>query len=252
VCFARDGLLRHEFQRVFASLFEHHERHEQLIHALASHPTGLTRGELATRARVASGGRLSRTLEELEESGFVSRTTWFGRDIKDAEYRLGDEYSRFYLRWIEKHRSRAMNVWTTKRGSPAWRAWSGYAFEGVCLKHLAQLKRALGIEAVETRESGWEYRPRADGERGAQIDLLIDRKDAAVNLCEMKFSEGEFVIDKRYAEELRAKREIFRSVSGTRKSIFITLVTTFGVVDNKHRRAIVDVDLSMDVLFSPS
>ena len=252
VCFSRDGLLRTEFDRVFASLFEHHERHEALIRALATHPTGLTRTELATHARAASGGGLTRTLEELEESGFVLRTTRFGHDVKEAKYRLGDEHSLFYLRWIEKHRSRARNVWATKRGSPAWRAWSGYAFEGVCLKHAPQLKQALGIAAVETTEAAWDHRPREDDERGAQIDLLIDRKDAAVNLCEMKFSESEFLVEKRYADELRRKRDVFRSITGTRKSIFITLVTTFGVADNKHRRAVVDVQIGMDALFVPS
>lgn len=252
VCFSRDGLLRSEFDRVFASLFEHHERHEALVRTLASHPTGLTRAELAAHADAASGGRLTRTLEELGESGFVLRTTRFGHDVKDAKYRLGDEHSLFYLRWIEKHRSRARSVWATKRGSPAWRAWSGYAFEGICLKHAPQLKQALGIEAVETTEAAWEHRPRQDDERGAQIDLLIDRKDAAVNLCEMKFSESEFVLDKRCADELRRKRDVFRSVTGTRKSVFITLVTTFGVSDNKHRRAVVDAVVEMDALFAPS
>jgi uncharacterized protein len=252
VCFARDGLLRTEFERVFASLFEHHERHESLIRALASRPTGLTRAELTEHVGATSGGRLSRTLEELEESGFVLRTTRFGHDVKDSKYRLGDEYSLFYIRWIEKHRSRARSVWATKRGSPAWRAWSGYAFEGICLKHAAQLKQALGIEAVETTESAWDHRPREDGLSGAQIDLLIDRKDAAINLCEMKFSESEFVVDKRYADELRRKRDVFRSATGTRKTVFITLVTTFGVADNKHRRAVVDVAIEMDALFRPS
>jgi uncharacterized protein len=251
VCFADNGLLRTEFGRVYASLFEHHERHEGLIRALASHPTGLMRAEVGARTGAASGGRLSRTLEELEESGFVLRTTRFGHDVKDAKYRIGDEYSLFYLRWIERYRSRARNVWATKRGSPAWRAWSGYAFEGICLKHVAQLKRALGIDAVETKESGWDHRPLAEGETGAQIDLLIDRKDAAVNLCEMKFSESEFVVDKRYADELRRKREAFRSATGTRKTVFITLVTTFGVAHNKHRRAVVDVAIDMDALFVP-
>ncbi len=164
---------------------------------------------------------------------------------------VGDESSLFYLRWIEKHRSRARNVWATKRSSPAWRAWSGYAFEGICLKHVPQLKRALGIEAVETTEAAWDHRPQEDDERGAQIDLVIDRKDAAVNLCEMKFSESEYVVDKRYADELRRKRDVFRVVTKTRKSSFITVVTTFGVSDNKHRRAVVDAVVEMDALFAP-
>lgn len=252
VFFGREGLLRTEFGRLFASLFDNHERHESVIRALASRLTGLTRGELAEHSGTLSGGRLTRTLDELEESGFILRTSRFGHDVKDVTYRLGDEYSLFYLRWVDGYRSRARNVWTTKRGTPPWRAWSGYAFEGICLKHATQIKRALGIEAVETQESAWTHRPREAGERGAQIDLLIDRKDAAVNLCEMKFTEGPFVVDKRYAEDLRRKKAVFRSVTGTRKSLFITLVTTFGVSDNKHARAVVDTAIEMDALFQPT
>lgn len=249
-CFARDGLLREEFGRVFASLFEHHDRHEALVRVLANHPHGRNRTQLSEATKDPSSGRLTQALRELEQSGFIMQTREFGKEVRGAQYRLADEYSLFFLKWIERHRSRAKNVWSIKRGTPAWRAWSGYAFESICLKHVPQLKRALGIEMVETIESAWTHRGQS-GQPGAQIDLLLDRKDAAINLCEMKFSESSFVIDKKYANELRAKRDVFRRVTKTRKSIFTTMVTTFGVASNKHEQSIVDVSLDSAPLFEP-
>ena len=249
LCFARDGALHDEFGKLYASLFEHSERHVKLVRALGARPRGLSRTELIAAAKLSTGGGASRTLDELEHSGFILRMPQYGLPANDAVYRLLDEFSLFHLKWIEPHRGRGDNVWINKHGSPAWRAWSGYAFEGVCTKHVGLLKRALGIEAVETEESAWYYRPSDKGDRGTQIDLVIDGRHGSINLCEMKFSAGEFVIDKRYADELRHKRETFRRVTRTRKSVFLTLITTHGLRNNQYARELVDKSLTMDALF---
>jgi hypothetical protein len=250
-CFARDGALRDEFGKLYASLFEHSDRHVRIVRVLGAKPRGLARNELIDAAGLTSGGGASRILDELEESGFILRTPQLGRPVKDAVIRLIDEYSLFYLKWIERHRRGADNVWINKRGATAWRAWSGYAFEGICIKHLASLKRALGIEAVETTESAWHHRPIDRADRGAQVDLVIDRRDASLNLCEMKFSDGEFAIDKSYAGELRHKRDTFRRVTGSRKTLLVTMITTHGLRDNHYARELVDKSLTMDALFTP-
>ena len=251
LCFARDGEMRAEFEKLYASLFEHAERHVAIVRALGKAPGGLTRGELAARAGLASGGTVTKTLDDLEECGFVLRTPELGRTTRDALYRIGDEYSLFFLRWIEPHRAHAANVWIHKRGTPPWRAWSGYAFEAICQKHVTRLKRSLGIESVGTTESSWNHRPSNDGDDtdGAQIDLVIERKDATVNLCEMKFAEGPFTIDKRYAAELRRKRDVFRRITGSNKALLTTLVTTFGVAESTHARELVDAEVTMTALF---
>lgn len=249
LCFASDGPLRDEFSMLYASLFEHFERHEQIVRALAARPYGLTRNGVLRETGMESGGTLTRSLEELAESGFILRMPRFGYDAKEAVFRLVDEYSLFYLKWIERYRGRTQNAWLSRRGSPAWRAWSGHAFEGICLSHVGLLKRALGIEAVETQESTWQHRADDEHDRGAQIDLVIDRKDATINLCEMKFSESEFVVDKRYAAELRSKRDVFQRETATRKATIITMVTTYGVRDNAWRREVVDKELDMGALF---
>ncbi len=249
VCFAQDGLLRGEFGEVYASLFDSAERHEKIVRALAKKRKGLTRNAILAATGLPTGGGTTGLLQELEASGFVMRTSQFGMRKKDEVYRLADEHSLFHLHWINKHRGRAQGAWLRKRGSPAWRAWSGYAFEGVCLKHVDSLRRVLGITGVETEESTWQYRPQDDDEQGAQIDLVIDRRDRCINLCEMKFVESELVVDKALARQLRARREIFARATKTRKSLFTTLVTTFGVRANQHRDAVVDSTVEMAALF---
>jgi uncharacterized protein len=250
ICFAHDGPLRDEFAKLYASLFEHAERHARLVRALGARPHGLTRNELAAAAGLRSGGTMTRALDELAESGFILRSPQLGQLTKDAVCRLIDEYSLFYLKWIERYRGLGRGVWTAKRGTPGWLAWSGYAFEGICLKHVALIKRALGIAAVETTQAAWYHRARTRGERGAQIDLVIDRRDATINLCEIKFSDGAFAVTRRYADELRHKREVFRRITGTRKAVLLTLVTTHGVVDNAHARELIDTTVTMDDLFA--
>jgi len=248
VCFSKAGLLGREFSHVYASLFDEAERHELIVRSLAKRRDGLTRKELLSATATRSGGWTSEVLEELEASGFIMRTPQFGRDKKDAVYRLSDEYSLFHLYWIEKHRGRSEGAWLRIRGSPAWRAWSGYSFEGVCLKHADRLRAALGIAGVQTEESTWRHRSGDAGE-GAQIDLVIDRKDRCINLCEMKFCEAEFAIDKAYARSLANKRETFRRLTGTSKSLFTTLVTTHGLAPTRHRDVAVDVSIDMSALF---
>jgi hypothetical protein len=156
----------------------------------------------------------------------------------------------FYLNWIEPHDTGGKDVRPKKQAGPTWRAWSGYAFENVCLKHTAQIKSALGIAAVETSESAWFYRAATKAEFGAQIDLIIDRKDGCINLCEMKFSLNEFVIDKRYAAELRKNIDMFRRVTGTPKTLFLTMVTAGPIRKNDYYTELISNSVAMDAPFA--
>lgn len=249
LCFARDGFLRSEFTNLLGSLFEQATRHEAVIRTLAARRRGMSRGALLEAASLGSGGAATKVLDELEESGFILQVRQLGRAKRDAVYWLSDEYSLFYLSWIERHRGSASSVWMRKQGTPAWRAWTGLAFEAACLKHVAEIKEALGIAGVETVEGTWEHRADARLRDGAQIDLVIDRADRTTNLCEMKFSEAEFVVDKAYAKELAGKRDVFRAATRTNKALFITLVTTYGVRANEHARGLVAQSVTMDALF---
>jgi hypothetical protein len=148
---------------------------------------------------------------------------------KDTIYRLADEYSLFYLKWIEGKRSTGAGTFLKKFNSPAWRAWSGYALESLTHKHIRQIKAELGIAQVDTEYSSWVHRPNKAWPHGAQVDLLLDRADLTISLIEIKFSQGPFTITKSYAQELRQKVEVFKQVTGTKKNVFLTFLTTHGL-----------------------
>src|ERR1017187_823380 len=247
LCFGKDGLLQNEFKNLYHSLFDDATRHLAVIKALAKNNSGLTRNEIINAAEVSSGGRITELLDELLESGFI--TTWlpYDKKSKEAIYKLADEYSHFYIRFVEHSRSRGNGTWLKFSNGQSWKSWSGVAFERVCLKHIAQLKKVLGISVVYTEESAWRYVPKSG--TGAQIDLLIDRRDFVIHICEMKYSESLFAIDKKYAGELENKMDIFRRHTKTKKSLFITMVTTFGIKNNEYASRLVQNSITMDALF---
>lgn len=245
LCFQKDGILRTEFDNLYRSLFENAEKHTAIVEAVSKKTKGLTRSELIKEARLPSGGSLTKILLELEESGFIRKYIAYGNKEVNSLYQLADFYSLFYLRFIKKSSILDDNNWINSLDSPAQRAWSGYSFEQICLAHIKQIKQALGISGVQTVTSAWV----SNSNPGTQIDLLIDRRDHVINLCEMKFSINAFTIDKKYAEELRNKIGAFTSEVKTRKSIYLTMITTFGLTKNQYLMSLVQNDLTMDVLF---
>lgn len=249
LCFTKDGLLQNEFNNLYAALFSGAERHVTLIKLLAAKPLGLTRNELIQSSNFQSGGVITQLLSELLESGFVAQYLPFGRAIKDAIYKLTDEYSLFYLKFIEGSRANGPGTWVNKSTGQSWTSWAGLAFEQICQKHMPQLKQALGIAGVYTEQSAWRYLPKQTSEKGVQIDLLIDRQDHCINLCELKFSTDEFVINKAYADVLERKRTVFCQQTRTRKTVFLTLITTFGVKPSIYVTSLIQRQLTMDVLF---
>ncbi|MCB9282953.1 MAG: ATP-binding protein [Lewinellaceae bacterium] len=248
LCFTNDGLLRDEFQNLYPALFNHSEKHIGIVRALAGKPSGLTRKEIIETCGFPSGGTLTKTMEELLESGFIMGYTPFQKASRDTVFKLADEYSLFYLKFIENSRATGEGAWLTRSAGASWKSWSGLAFENICLKHIRQIKKALGISGIYSEESIWRYHP-SKGEEGVQVDLLIDRNDNCINLVEIKFSAQPFVIDKKYAADLQTKRQVFLEKSGTRKSAFVTMLTTFGVKNNEHYPGTVQNQLKMDALF---
>ena len=248
ICFSENGLLYNEFSRLYPALFENAEKHISIIRALAKKWKGLTRKEIVKLTQLQEGGGVSKIIQELMHSGFISAYYPFGKKKKDMLYRLTDEYSLFYLHFIENKRLPEKNIWKQLSQTNIYKSWSGYAFESLCLKHVAAIKKALEIGGLYTETSGFIYRGNED-QSGIQIDLLIDRNDQIINVCEVKFHQDVFSIDKRYAGKLRTKISVFSEVTKTRKQVFLTFISSFGLKPNKHSIGLVDNDLTMDVLF---
>lgn len=245
LCFAKDGVLNNEFNLVFSSLFENHERHINIVTSLAAVRKGLTRSDLLQKSKITTGGTFTGTIQDLVESGFVAQFLPFGKTSKDTLYRLTDEYSMFFLKFIS-NRSNGAGTWKKLFNSKSYVAWAGFSFETVCLKHVEQIKTALGISAIYSNNASWIGK---DSTNGAQIDLLIDRDDNIINLCEMKFAHDTFTITKRYAGEIKNKVTTFKLNTKTKKNIFVTLITTYGLKENSYRLELVDNSLEMGCLF---
>ena len=229
LCFKDKGKLIDEFENLYASLFRNYEKHIAIVKALSSKAKGLSREEIIETSKLPNGGSLTRTLEELELSGFVRRYNSFEKKEKNAIYQLVDFFTLFYFHFMRDKRENDEHFWRGFIDNARHRAWSGYGFELVCLAHLSQIKQKIGISGVITRTAAWR-----SNDNSAQIDLLIERNDKIINLCEMKYASAKFVIDKRYDEILRNKRATFRAEITTTKSIHITLITTYGVRHNEY------------------
>lgn len=243
--FAKNSSLRNEFSELYAALFSGADKYILVVKALAEKREGLSRTEIIQKSGV-SGGWLTKILANLERCDFIISYANFGHKSKNTIYRLSDFYTLFYLKFIENDTSHDENRWTHLLLSPQISSWQGYTFELVCLLHLSQLKEALGISGILTEASSW----RSSGEEGerTQIDLVIDRMDRVVNLCEMKFSIAPYIISREYEQKLRSRMAVFQAATHTRKALVTTLVTTYGVSPNKHS-GIVQSEVTMDDLF---
>ncbi|MDX2246707.1 MAG: hypothetical protein SF052_08035 [Bacteroidia bacterium] len=195
-----------------------------------------------------NGGTITKIIEELQHSGFILPFYAFGNKKKDITYRLTDEYSIFYLTFIENKRLEEKGIWNKFSQTQMYKIWTGYAFENLCLKHIPQIKKALGISGVYSESSTYRKQEK-DGKPGLQIDLLIDRNDHVINLFELKFYNTDFTVTKTFAQELRTKMAAFKAHTQTRKQLFFTLMTTFGLEPNEHSLGLIDQVLTMDVLF---
>lgn len=247
LCFKPRGAFRQEFERLFASLFKKSEKHVAVVEALAKKAKGMERSELLKVSGLPNGGNTSLVLRELEESHFIRRANIFGKQKNNALYQLSDFFSLFYLRFMKERTGFDEGFWMKGTDSPEIRAWSGYAFEQVCISHLRQINNALGISGIQTQAGAWTG---SDGESKAQIDLLIDRRDQVINLCEMKFSIDMFSITKPYAASLRNKISVFKNATKTNKAVWLTFVSTFGIAPNEYAQSLVHQSLDMNALFS--
>jgi uncharacterized protein len=248
ICFSNTGMLSDEFLRLYPALFEDATQHITIIKAMAEKKKGLTRQEIVAATKIPDGGTLTTYLDELTHSGFITPFNTFGKKQKDLLYRLTDEYSLFYLQFMQNYLTPQKDKWQELSQTQEYKTWCGYAFENLCLKHSEQIKKALGISGIYSESSSFYHKGNTT-EQGVQIDLLIDRKDNVINLFELKFYAEPFVINKNYADDLRDKVATFKHLSKTRKQIFLNLLSTYGLKQNEHSLGLVSAGFSIDVLF---
>jgi hypothetical protein len=232
MCFSANGALRDEFKNLYKALFV------LVVRALAKKWKGMTRQEIANSTKIADGGGLTKVLDDLESCSFILKIRPIGKKSKDILYRLIDEYSLFYLYFIEGSRASNREGWLQKSGTQEAHIWQGYAFENLCMRHQEAIKSALGISGIYSEVSSF-YKKSSKQNKGFQIDMIIDRTDQAINLCEIKYYNKPVTIDKSTATLLRTRRE----------NLFNTLIAPYGIKANEHSNAQVDQVIKGDALF---
>jgi uncharacterized protein len=236
--------LKNEFHNLYRALFDNYEKYETIVKALSKKQKGLTREEIIEATKISNGGGLSRMLNELEESSFIKSYLPFNKNRKETLYRLVDEYSVFYFQFNPQ--KNIAGTFIHLSASAKFKAWAGFAFESVCIKHISKIKEALGISGVHTVENSYYHKSVSEG---FQIDLLIDRNDNAINICEAKYYSAEYELQKKEAEILRNRIELFKKYTKTKKYIIPTLLTTFGLKQTEHSVGVIDKVITMDKLF---
>ena len=250
VFFKQRGALWDEYDHLYASLFNSPEPYLQIVETLSKKRKGLTRGEIAKDTKITDSGTLTKILKNLCGSDFIQAYNYFGNNKKNTLYRLIDFYTLFYNRFIKEHYGKDQSYWTRTLGSPSHNTWTGLAFENLCLQHISQIKKHLGISGILCENSSW-FLKTENGERGAQIDLVIDRSDNVINLCEMKFAKDEYEVSRDDEENLRHKVSAFQKHTKTRKALHLTMVTTYGVKHNIYSD-IAQSHVTLNHLFTPT
>lgn len=252
--FNSEGALFDEFDEVFSSLFDHSEQYKELITLISKYKDGIQRNLLDAKAKLTgTGGRLTRRLEDLEDAGFIASYIPYWHKKLGIFYRINDEYCYFYLKWIAPIKSqlkqnKTNKYWKSILNTPGYFGWLGYNFENICYKHITQIKKALNIEE-SSFASPWRYTPRkTEAEKGAQIDLLFDQYEA-ITICEIKYTDRPFTVDKNYAEVLRQKIEVFKKISRTDKQTFLVIISANGIKETQYSKELITNLVTLENLF---
>ncbi len=248
--FNRSSQLVDEFDRLMGSLFKKPENYIKIVRLLGNKRIGYTRDEISIKTGLSSGGGLTKILKALEASDFITKYRPVGAKASDSRYKLTDCFLLFYMNFADGKKAAGDGYWSRFENTPRLTSWRGFAFENLCFNHIPQIKKALGISGVYSENSAW-FCAGDEDKSGAQIDLLIDRDDRIINLCELKFSAADYTIDKSEDEKLRQRKQRFYEESRTRKAVHLTLITTYGLTPNKYSGQLQSVITMNDLLATP-
>ena len=241
----QDGL-RGEYDELYRSIFRHPDMYWKIVEMVGERRDGLTRDEMLKHLGIASNGTFSRCLSDLEECGFIRCYQQSVEGQNGGVYQLVDNFTLFYRRFVQNQNNRGGDYWQSVVTEGAKNEWRGFAFERVCLAHVAQIKAALGISGVYAEAYSW--RGKSSNGHAAQIDLVLDRKDRVVNVCEMKYGRKPYVIDKDEAERLQQRIDVFRDRMGEDRSFHLTMITSNGLDHNMYSHSVQSV-VTLDDLF---
>jgi len=246
--FNDSALLKLEFDELYSALFDNADLYTSIVQLLSGHESGLVSKEIF-QSLPSNSSNITRAIKNLERSDMVEKWLQYGNKRRGAVYRLTDFFSLFYFKFLAGNLSHDDEWWSNHLESGIVYDWMGHSFELVCMKHHKQIKSALGIRGMATSLSTWQAKPnKEEGTPGGQIDLIIERADRIIHLCEMKFCTDTYRIKPEYERRLRDRSGLFKELTKTNKTVVHTFITTYGVANGKNK-SIVHSEVTMDDLF---
>ena len=250
--FKENANLKTEYEFLFRSLFKNSKSYKKVVETLSTKLKGLTREEIIEATKIKDGGMLSEILTNLCMCDFIRKYNAIGKEQRNSLFQLTDLFSLFYLNFVEKGNSQDENYWSNIAFSGEKNAWAGNSFEQVCFHHIKQIKTKLSILGVLSNIYSWSSKAFVDSDgtkwAGGQIDLLIDRKDEVINICEIKYASDKYEITDAYEKKLRERASLFKKITNTKKALQHTFITTYGIKQNIHS-GLVQSEITMDDLF---
>ncbi|MBQ0030609.1 MAG: ATP-binding protein [Bacteroidales bacterium] len=245
MCFSKRGILSKEYDNLYRSMFKGYASHIKIVEALATKSMGMTKKEICEKTRLPESGTTTTILQELVDCGILNEYSQVGKKTKGKMYQLVDFFTLFYLRFVKDNKGEE-HFWTQNINTPSINTWQGYAFEQVCFSHIKKIKKALGIGGISTKVSSWRSN---DKENKAQIDMVIERADNVINICEIKFTNGPYTITADYAKKLRNKLTAFKEETKTKSALHLTMITTYGLKKNSEHNSMAQSEVTADKLF---
>lgn len=250
--FRKRAELWDEYEHLYNTLFSSNGNYTKIVETLSEKRQGYTRSEISEKTKIADNSKLTKILHNLVDSGFVRAYPYFGNRKHNTFYQLADYFTLFYFKFVKDNYGKDERFWSNSLDNPSRTAWEGFTFEQICKDHFRQIKKKIGISGILSSESGWSV-PATEEHSGVQIDMLIDRRDKVISVCEMKFADNEYQISKEYDEKLRNKMSIFRTVTKTKKALQLVMITTYGITrgmySNRVQCQVVLDDLFEDIKF---
>lgn len=244
--FSQDNQMRREFRRLFNTLYKKPDKYIDIIRTLSTSRKGMTREELSAKLCCANNGHLGNRLEDLIYCDLIRKNIVREKEIKrkDAIYQLSDFFCQFFLSFIDRAEVE-QQYWVHHINTPEVNTWMGLAYERICMAHVRQIKHALRIDGISTVTYSWRSKTTRPA---AQIDIIIERADRIVNICEVKYCQDEYVLDKEEYDKINKRKSTFIHETGLRHTPWLTMITTEGLALGKYTDMI-QSQLRLDDLF---
>lgn len=252
--FLPDSFFSKEHERIFVSSLSENKHYRRIIELLAV-KRFLTRNDILKSLKLSSSGTLTEILLDLELCGFIEKYTPYnlGESSHLTRYCIADNYLQFYYKFIDPiHREiqhgnyRENPLQAIKLDS--YQKWLGFAFERMCRRKQHLIAKILGFQSVRYRAGAFFSRATQTEDPGFQFDLVFDRDDKVLTLCEIKYLQGPVSSDVITAFE----RKISALPNQKRKTLHKVLITAEGIDTALEKRHYFDQIITLDDLFQYS